>query len=58
MTRALARLQLDEYAFNMHTTAVAIEFDPDKAAVNLRKHKVSFSHAEQALRGETEHYHA
>jgi len=27
-----------------------IEFDPDKAASNLRKHKVSFSHAEQALR--------
>lgn len=34
----------------MHTSPVAIEFDPDKAAVNLRKHKVSFSHAEQALR--------
>ena len=27
-----------------------IEFDPTKAASNLRKHKVSFSHAEQALR--------
>ena len=27
-----------------------IEFDPDKAASNLRKHKVSFAHAEQALR--------
>jgi hypothetical protein len=27
-----------------------IEFDPDKAQSNLRKHKVSFSHAEQALR--------
>ena len=27
-----------------------IEFDPEKAALNLRKHRVSFSHAEQALR--------
>ena len=27
-----------------------IEFDPIKAANNLRKHKVSFAHAEQALR--------
>ena len=29
---------------------VDVEFDPDKAQSNLRKHKVSFSHAEQALR--------
>lgn len=27
-----------------------IEFDPVKAKANLHKHKVSFSHAEQALR--------
>lgn len=27
-----------------------IEFDPVKARANLRKHKVSFAHAEQALR--------
>ncbi|HND99896.1 MAG TPA: BrnT family toxin [Plasticicumulans sp.] len=27
-----------------------IEFDPAKAAANLRKHAVSFAHAEQALR--------
>ena len=27
-----------------------IEFDPDKAAESLRKHQVSFAHAEQALR--------
>lgn len=27
-----------------------IEFDPEKAAANLRKHRVSFAHAEQALR--------
>ncbi|WP_223846318.1 BrnT family toxin [Wenzhouxiangella sp. AB-CW3] len=27
-----------------------IEFDPEKAASNLRKHSVSFAHAEQALR--------
>jgi uncharacterized protein len=29
---------------------VAIEFDPAKAAENLRNHGVSFAHAEQALR--------
>ncbi|MCG5497910.1 BrnT family toxin [Ectothiorhodospira haloalkaliphila] len=27
-----------------------IEFDPEKAASNLRKHRVSFAHAEQVLR--------
>ena len=27
-----------------------IEFDPAKAAANPRKHRVSFAHAEQALR--------
>jgi len=27
-----------------------IEFDPEKAATNFKKHRVSFSHAEQALR--------
>ena len=26
-----------------------VEFDPAKAKTNLRKHKVSFAHAEQAL---------
>jgi uncharacterized DUF497 family protein len=34
----------------MHTSTVDIEFDPVKARANLQKHKVSFSHAEQALR--------
>lgn len=29
---------------------VDIEFDPVKAMANLHKHKVSFAHAEQALR--------
>lgn len=29
---------------------VDIEYDPDKAAANLRKHKVAFADAEQALR--------
>ena len=29
---------------------MAIDFDPTKATANLRKHKVSFTHAEQALR--------
>jgi len=27
-----------------------IEFDPEKAASNLRKHRVSFAHTEQAIR--------
>lgn len=27
-----------------------VEFDPAKARANLAKHKVSFAHAEQALR--------
>jgi len=27
-----------------------IDFEPEKAASNLRKHRVSFAHAEQALR--------
>jgi uncharacterized protein len=34
----------------MHDELVEIEFDPAKAQANLRKHKVSFAHAEQALR--------
>ncbi len=34
----------------MHTSTVDIEFDPAKARANLRKHRVSFADAEQALR--------
>ncbi|TAM47369.1 MAG: BrnT family toxin [Burkholderiaceae bacterium] len=34
----------------MHNESVEIEFDPAKARVNLAKHKISFAHAEQALR--------
>jgi uncharacterized protein len=34
----------------MHNYSMDFEFDPDKAKANLHKHKVSFSHAEQALR--------
>ncbi len=34
----------------MHNCHVEIEFDPDKARSNLRKHRVSFAHAEQSLR--------
>lgn len=34
----------------MHNGDVEFEFDPAKAQANLRKHGVSFSHAEQALR--------
>jgi uncharacterized DUF497 family protein len=34
----------------MHNDPVQIEFDPAKARANLAKHKVSFAHAEQALR--------
>jgi uncharacterized DUF497 family protein len=29
---------------------MSVEFDSGKAAENLRKHRVSFAHAEQALR--------
>ena len=34
----------------MHNGRAQIEFDPAKARENLAKHKVSFAHAEQALR--------
>ena len=34
----------------MHNARMEIEFDPAKARVNLAKHKISFAHAEQALR--------
>ncbi len=34
----------------MHTSAMEVEFDPGKAEANLKKHQVSFAHAEQALR--------
>ena len=34
----------------MHNRRVDIEFDPAKAQSNLRKHRVGFAHAEQALR--------
>jgi uncharacterized protein len=34
----------------MHSLPMEIEFDPDKAQSNLRKHRVSFAHAEQSLR--------
>lgn len=34
----------------MHNQLVQIEFDPTKARANFTKHKVSFAHAEQALR--------
>jgi uncharacterized DUF497 family protein len=34
----------------MHNYGMGFEFDPAKAQANLRKHGVSFSHAEQALR--------
>jgi uncharacterized DUF497 family protein len=34
----------------MHNSPVEIEFDPSKAKSNLAKHRISFAHAEQALR--------
>lgn len=34
----------------MHREDSDIEFDPDKARTNLRKHRVSFVDADQALR--------
>lgn len=36
----------------MHNEGMEFEFDPVKARSNLRKHGVSFAHAEQALRDE------
>ena len=36
----------------MHNSDMEFEFDPGKARTNLRKHGVSFAHAEQALRDE------
>jgi len=36
----------------MHNRRREIEFNPDKAHANLRKHRVSFAHAEQALHDE------
>lgn len=36
----------------MHNESMHFEFDPAKAASNLAKHRVSFAHAEQALRDE------
>ena len=34
----------------MHNCGVDIEFDPSKVRANLRKHRVGFADAEQALR--------
>ena len=36
----------------MPNRGMEFEFDPGKARTNLRKHGVSFAHAEQALRDE------
>jgi uncharacterized DUF497 family protein len=47
---ALTDMRLWFYAFNMYTKRMEVEFDPAKAAANLKKHRVSFAHAEQALR--------
>ena len=33
----------------MHTKPIGIEFDPDKAETNMRKHGVGFADAEQAM---------
>lgn len=41
---------LDSNMHKMHILDIEIEFDPEKATENLKKHRVSFSHAEQALR--------
>ena len=38
------------YVLNMYDTYSDIEFDANKARSNLRKHGVSFAHAEQVLR--------
>jgi uncharacterized DUF497 family protein len=44
--------KLVRYVFNMHNNDERFEFDPVKAKSNLKKHGVSFAHAEQALRDE------
>ena len=36
----------------MHNKSMEFDFDPAKARSNIRKHGVSFAHAEQALRDE------
>ena len=41
---------VDEYALRMHSPSVDFEFDPLKAAANVRKHGVNFADAEQVLR--------
>jgi uncharacterized protein len=43
-------MRIDECIRYMHSSPVEIEFDPRKAASNLKKHGVGFAHAEQALR--------
>ena len=40
----------------MHHKTVDIEFDPEKVASNLRKHRIIS--ARKASRGESEQYHA
>jgi len=34
----------------MYICHIEIDFDPEKTASNLRKHRVSFAHAEHVLR--------
>lgn len=41
---------LDTYVLDMYKDDAEIEFDPNKARSNLRKHRVGFADAEQALR--------
>ena len=43
-------LTLDVCISYAYTGLMEVEFDPDKARSNLKKHKVSFAHAEQVLR--------
>ena len=44
------RRHLDARAYHMHSGGMEVEFDPAKAAANLKKHRISFAHAEQSLR--------
>lgn len=41
---------IDSYIFDMYKNDDGIEFDPNKARSNFRKHRVGFADAEQALR--------
>jgi uncharacterized DUF497 family protein len=50
LSRCVARRSVGHLHYAYRICIIGVEFEPDKAAENLRKHRVSFAHAEQALR--------